>query len=47
MSSEFSDLMLGYYGKTLGERDPEVLALAEAQAKKPPISAAPGGLAQA
>jgi methylmalonyl-CoA carboxyltransferase 5S subunit len=26
--------MLGYYGATLGERDPEVVALAEAHGKK-------------
>jgi methylmalonyl-CoA carboxyltransferase 5S subunit len=44
LSSEFSDLMLGYYGKTPGERDPEVLALAEAQAKKPPITERPADL---
>ncbi|MCK6508334.1 oxaloacetate decarboxylase, partial [Myxococcota bacterium] len=28
MSGEFADLMLGYYGSTIGERDPEVMALA-------------------
>jgi methylmalonyl-CoA carboxyltransferase 5S subunit len=44
LSSEFSDLMLGYYGKTPGERDPEVLALAEAQAKKPVITERPADL---
>jgi methylmalonyl-CoA carboxyltransferase 5S subunit len=36
--------MLGYYGKTPGERDPEVLALAEAQAKKPAITERPADL---
>ncbi len=25
MTGEFADLMLGYYGLTLGEKDPEVL----------------------
>ncbi len=44
LSSEFSDLMLGYYGKTPGERDPEVLALAEAQAKKSAITERPADL---
>ncbi|HIJ37862.1 MAG TPA: methylmalonyl-CoA carboxytransferase subunit 5S [Rhodospirillaceae bacterium] len=41
MSGEFADLMLGYYGSTLGEKDPEVLAKAEAQAKKKPITCRP------
>jgi methylmalonyl-CoA carboxyltransferase 5S subunit len=44
MSSEFADLMLGYYGKTPGERDPEVLAQAEAQAHKPAITERPADL---
>ncbi len=44
LSSEFSDLMLGYYGETPGQRDPEVLALAEAQAHKPPILQRPADL---
>jgi methylmalonyl-CoA carboxyltransferase 5S subunit len=34
LTAEFADLMLGYYGHTLGERDPEVVELAEAQTKK-------------
>jgi hypothetical protein len=33
MSGEFADLMLGYYGQAPGERDPEVVALAEQQAR--------------
>ena len=41
MSGEFADLMLGYYGQAPGERDPEVVALAEQHAKKPPISCRP------
>jgi methylmalonyl-CoA carboxyltransferase 5S subunit len=44
MSSEFSDLMLGYYGKTTGERNPEVLALAAEQAHKPAITERPADL---
>ncbi len=46
MSSEFADLMLGYYGKTPGERDPDVLAMAEAQAHKPAIEVRPADLLQ-
>jgi methylmalonyl-CoA carboxyltransferase 5S subunit len=44
MTAEFADLMLGYYGSTLGEKDPEVLKKAEAQAKKPPITTRPADL---
>jgi methylmalonyl-CoA carboxyltransferase 5S subunit len=44
MTGEFADLMLGYYGATLGERTPEVVALAQAQAKKPPITERPADL---
>ena len=44
MTGEFADLMLGYYGSTLGEKDPEVLAKAEAHAKKPPITGRPADL---
>ncbi len=44
VSGEFADLMLGYYGAAPGERDPEVVALAEAQAKKPPIDCRPADL---
>lgn len=44
MSGEFADLMLGYYGQPLGERDPEVVALAEAQAHKTPITCRPADL---
>ena len=36
--------MLGYYGSTLGERDPEVMARCEKQAKKPPIMMRPADL---
>jgi len=44
MTGEFADLMLGYYGSTLGERVPEVVAQAQAQAKKPPITQRPADL---
>ncbi|MGD9869970.1 MAG: methylmalonyl-CoA carboxytransferase subunit 5S [Thauera sp.] len=44
MSGEFADLMLGYYGEAPGARDPEVVALAEQQAKKPPIDCRPADL---
>jgi methylmalonyl-CoA carboxyltransferase 5S subunit len=44
MSGEFADLMLDYYGQAPGARDPEVVALAEQQAKKPPIDCRPADL---
>jgi methylmalonyl-CoA carboxyltransferase 5S subunit len=44
LTGEFADLMLGYYGATLGERDPEVMKAAEAHAKKPVISIRPADL---
>ena len=44
ITAEFADLMLGYYGSTLGERDPEVMARCEKQAKKPPIMMRPADL---
>ncbi len=44
MTGEFVDLMLGYYGSTLGEKNPEVLQKAEAHAKKPPITVRPADL---
>jgi len=44
MTGEFADLTLGYYGSTLGEKNPEVLKKAEAQAKKPPITVRPADL---
>src|SRR5437588_6472859 len=34
LTGEFADLMLGYYGATLGPRDPAVLELAEKHANK-------------
>jgi methylmalonyl-CoA carboxyltransferase 5S subunit len=44
MTGEFCDLMLGYYGSTIGPKDPEVLKLAEAHAKKPAITVRPADL---
>ncbi|MCB0885232.1 MAG: methylmalonyl-CoA carboxytransferase subunit 5S [Propionibacteriaceae bacterium] len=46
MTGEFADLMLGYYGECLGERNPEVVELAKAQAKKDPITVRPADLLQ-
>ena len=44
MTGEFADLMLGYYGSTLGEKNPEVLKKAEVQAKKAAITIRPADL---
>ena len=44
MTGEFADLMLGYYGFTLGEKDPEVVAQAKAQAGKEIITHRPADL---
>jgi len=44
MTGEFADLMLGYYGTTIGPKNPEVLKMAEAHAKKPPITVRPADL---
>lgn len=44
LTGEFADLMLGYYGETIGPRDPEVIKLAEQHAKKPPITCRPADL---
>jgi methylmalonyl-CoA carboxyltransferase 5S subunit len=41
LTGEFADLMLGYYGASLGERDPEVIKIAEEQFKKPLITDRP------
>jgi methylmalonyl-CoA carboxyltransferase 5S subunit len=46
LTGEFSDLMLGYYGSTLGKKNPEVLKLAEEKAKKPAITVRPADLLQ-
>jgi methylmalonyl-CoA carboxyltransferase 5S subunit len=44
LTGEFADLMLGYYGSTSGEKNPEVLKMAEAHAKKPAITCRPADL---
>lgn len=44
LTAEFADLMLGYYGATLGERDPKIVAAAQAQTKKEPIDVRPADL---
>ena len=46
ISSEFADLMLGYYGKAPGERDPQVLAQSAQQAHKAAIVERPADLLQ-
>lgn len=37
LTAEFADLMLGYYGHCIGERDPQVVRQAEKHTKKPVI----------
>lgn len=44
MSGEFADLMLGYYGQTIGARDPQVVEAAGRQAKKSVITTRPADL---
>src|SRR3954466_3881074 len=44
LTGEFADLMLGYYGQTMGSREPAVVELAIAQAKKHPIHDRPADL---
>jgi len=44
LTAEFADLMLGYYGTTLGEKNPEVVKKAEEHAKKPIIHVRPADL---
>ncbi len=46
MTGEFADLMLGYYGETLGPRDPELIEAAIKHAKKEPITHRPADLLQ-
>lgn len=46
MTGEFSDLMLGYYGATDDEKNPEVVATAKEFAKKEPIDCRPADLLQ-
>jgi methylmalonyl-CoA carboxyltransferase 5S subunit len=44
LTGEFADLMLGYYGETIGPRDPEVIKLAEKHAGKESITCRPADL---
>jgi methylmalonyl-CoA carboxyltransferase 5S subunit len=44
MTGEFADLMLGYYGETIGQRDRHVIELAAKQSKKDPIDIRPADL---
>jgi methylmalonyl-CoA carboxyltransferase 5S subunit len=44
LTGEFADLMLGYYGSTLGEKNPDVLKRAAEHAKKPVITSRPADL---
>ncbi len=44
LTGEFADLILGYYGETIGEKDPELVKQASAQARKPVISCRPADL---
>ena len=44
LTGEFANLMLGYYGKTIGERDEKVVAAAALHAKKESIDCRPADL---
>jgi methylmalonyl-CoA carboxyltransferase 5S subunit len=44
MTGEFADLMLGYYGETIGPRDRAVIAQAAKQTGKTPINGRPADL---
>ena len=44
LTAEFSDLMLGYYGYTMGEKNPEVVAFAKDQSGKETITERPADL---
>ena len=44
LTGEFADLMLGYYGATIGQKDPHVVSLANLQSKKDPITRRPADL---
>ena len=46
MTGEFADLMLGYYGETLGAKNPEVIKKAVQHSKKDPITGRPADLLQ-
>jgi methylmalonyl-CoA carboxyltransferase 5S subunit len=44
LTGEFADLMLGYYGETIGPRDRHVVELSAKQTGKPPIHGRPADL---
>lgn len=44
LTGEFADLMLGYYGETIGPRDFKVIEIAQNQTKKPRIDRRPADL---
>ena len=44
LTGEFADLMLGYYGETIGPRDRHVIELAAKQTGKTPIDGRPADL---
>jgi methylmalonyl-CoA carboxyltransferase 5S subunit len=44
LTGEFADLMLGYYGRTIGHREKHVVELAAGQAGKEPIEIRPADL---
>lgn len=44
LTGEFADLMLGYYGATIGQKNPEVVKQASLQTKKEPITTRPADL---
>jgi methylmalonyl-CoA carboxyltransferase 5S subunit len=44
LTGEFADLMLGYYGSTLGPKNPEIVKKASEHAKKPAIDCRPADL---
>ena len=44
ITSEFADLILGYYGRAVGEKNPEVLSAAASRVNKPAITCRPADL---
>jgi methylmalonyl-CoA carboxyltransferase 5S subunit len=46
LTGEFADLMLGYYGKGPGEKNPEVVEMAHRHAGKQPVTCRPADLLQ-
>jgi methylmalonyl-CoA carboxyltransferase 5S subunit len=44
MTGEFTDLVLGYYGETIADKDPEVVKLAQDKTGKEPITERPADL---